>query len=433
MQRAPAKPWPLYNRKRVRQADTVVVVEGEKCVHALHDIGVIGTTAPCGAGKAEHADWSILAGKRIALWPDGDVAGKNHIAQVALILERLEPAPQVSIIEPADLDLGEKEDAADFIQQCRTVGDDPAQAVRDVLTKARPQGVSQGLQKRLAGMIDGTLAAIAWPWPEVSRLTRALMPQTVTILCGTPGATKSFALLQALAYWHEEGIKVAVFELEKDRGYHLHRVLAQREGNSDLQDPDWLKANATEGMAAYDRHRDFLDGFGRALWDAPPRQATLPELAAWVQQRADGGCRIIAVDPISMAAANERPWVADSEFLAVCERTVESANVSLILVTHPRKGTKGGVGLDDLAGGAAYQRASDTILWLEYLKKTKTATASVKTGAGTDRRQAEINRIVHVCKARNGIGAHLAVGCWFDGRTLLLNERGVIVKDDEGT
>jgi DNA primase len=90
VKRASPKPWPLYNRARVRAADTVVVVEGEKTVHALHDVGIVATTSPGGAGKAEHCDWSPLAGKKVILWPDNDTAGREHLDQVAAIIEQLE-------------------------------------------------------------------------------------------------------------------------------------------------------------------------------------------------------------------------------------------------------------------------------------------------------------------------------------------------------
>ena len=94
IQEAPAKPWFLYNRGRIKTADTVVVVEGESCVHALHKYGITATTSPCGALKAEHADWTPLAGKNIILWPDNDPVDKNlgyspgrkHMAQVEKIM-----------------------------------------------------------------------------------------------------------------------------------------------------------------------------------------------------------------------------------------------------------------------------------------------------------------------------------------------------------
>ncbi len=82
---------PLYNRIQVAEAKTVVVVEGEKCVHALRRCGHGGTTSPMGAGKASYADWTPLAGKTVILWPDNDEGGRKHMQEVASILERLDP------------------------------------------------------------------------------------------------------------------------------------------------------------------------------------------------------------------------------------------------------------------------------------------------------------------------------------------------------
>ncbi len=100
---APAKPWPLYNRKRIQTADTVVVVEGEAKVHALHRYGVIATTSPGGALNGHHADWSLLAGKNIILWPDQDEKGRMHMAQIEKILQGLEPQPRIALLEPQTL------------------------------------------------------------------------------------------------------------------------------------------------------------------------------------------------------------------------------------------------------------------------------------------------------------------------------------------
>ena len=83
------------------------------------------------------------------------------------------------------------------------------------------------------------------------------------LLCGDPGSTKSFFLLEALAYWYEQGVKIAVFELEEDRGYHLYRTLAQRQEKGDLFNPDWVKDNPEFSRKAFFEHREFLNGFGR--------------------------------------------------------------------------------------------------------------------------------------------------------------------------
>ena len=74
-----------------------MVVEGEKCGDVLLELGIAATTSPCGAGKAEYADWTPLAGKKVILWSDNDPTGRNHMKQVAEQLQRLDPSPPSSM------------------------------------------------------------------------------------------------------------------------------------------------------------------------------------------------------------------------------------------------------------------------------------------------------------------------------------------------
>jgi len=423
---SPPKPWPLYNRTRLMKAGFVIVVEGEKCVHALQPIGVVATTSPAGAGKAEFADWTPLAGKLVYLWPDNDIAGINHMKQIAGLIERLEPAPEVYFIEPSDLELAEKADAVDWLSKFNGSSKMLKQgALVKVFDKAKPVGASRDVQSLIEDTISGRRVAVEWPWRVVSRLTKALLPGTVTLLCGDPGSTKSFFLLEALAYWYEQGIKIAVFELEEDRGYHLYRTLAQRQEKGDLFNPDWVKDNPEFSRKAFFEHREFLNGFGRCIYQAPDKQIDLEFLAGWVEDRAKDGCRIIAVDPVTAAASVERPWVADSQFMMAAKAAIRQYDTSLILVTHPRKGRKTAIGLDELAGGAAYQRFSQTVMWLERFKNPKTVII-----AGEPRFTSQINRCLRLIKTRNGQGHGLRLGFIFHGESLRFAEQGVIVEDD---
>ena len=72
-------PRPLYHLPAVAKADTVVLVEGEKCADALMHIGIVATTAMGGAATAlDKTDWSPLAGKTVIVWPDHDEAGAKY-------------------------------------------------------------------------------------------------------------------------------------------------------------------------------------------------------------------------------------------------------------------------------------------------------------------------------------------------------------------
>lgn len=77
-------PRPLYHLPTVAKADTVVLVEGEKCADALMSLGIVATTAMGGAATTiDKTDWSPLTGKRVILWPDHDEAGARHADRVA--------------------------------------------------------------------------------------------------------------------------------------------------------------------------------------------------------------------------------------------------------------------------------------------------------------------------------------------------------------
>ncbi|MFC1739480.1 AAA family ATPase [Planctomycetota bacterium] len=420
--KAPSKPWPIYNRGRILQGDTMVVVEGEKIVHALHIYGITATTSPAGAGKAEYADWTPLAGKNIVLWPDNDETGQKHMQQVERILQKLEPAPRISVIEPSDLDLQEKEDAADFLRQLETIGVNVRSELYRVLQQAKSRGVTVGVSERLEAIISGQLQAVSLPWRNLSRLTNAVIPGTVTLICGSPGASKSFMLLQALSFWQGNNIKACVYELEEDREFHLMRALAQRSGITGVTNYNWISRNAELARQTFSDNEQFLESLGRCIWASPDTQPTLEQLAGWSKVRAKAGYRVICIDPITAAVQTGKPWIVDNSFLQQIKRMATDYSCSVLLVTHPTKAINR-PDMTALAGSAAYSRFAQTILWLQNhkLKKSKT-----KTACGTP--ETQHNRTVHILKARNGKGHGMKIACEFDSETLKLKEFGLITK-----
>ena len=153
----------------------------------------------------------------------------------------LEPAPRIAVIEPTDLDLGEKEDVADLIAQLEAVRNNKAQiqaTILEALNTAKPRGIAAGVGQMIEDTIAGRREAAKWRWSRVGGLTKALMPGTVTVLCGNVGASKSFMLLEAAAYWHERDLKAAVFELEEDkRVMQLQLEKLRQEVETDLGRP----------------------------------------------------------------------------------------------------------------------------------------------------------------------------------------------------
>ncbi|MFQ5510152.1 MAG: hypothetical protein ACE5FN_12590, partial [Leptospirillia bacterium] len=107
-------PWPLYNQPGIAQANTVVLVEGEKCADALIAAGICATTAMHGAGaiaKTAKTDWSPLKGKQLVVWPDKDAVGWRYAEAVADAAAKA-GARSVAILVPPEAK-PEKWDAAD--------------------------------------------------------------------------------------------------------------------------------------------------------------------------------------------------------------------------------------------------------------------------------------------------------------------------------
>lgn len=429
----PPGAMPLFNRTRLRSSPWAVVVEGERCVKALTAVGVVATTSPGGAGKgrAEEADWRPLSGKDVWLWPDHDEGGADHMRAAARLLDALPDPPRLSWVEPSALGLPPKGDAVDFLK--RLAGKTPreqSEAVDAALGAAEPLAPSAALRRHIEDAIAGKLRSVPWPWRGLSRLARALLPGTLTLLCGEGGATKSFLLLQALWSMHAAGVRVALYALEGGPAHHLARLQAQLDGNADLTDPDWIRENASEARASYQRHRAELDGFARRLTAEQDKAPTLADLAAWAQREAAAGARVVAIDPVTAAEPTQQPWVADRQFVMTLRVLARKHDCSLVVVTHPKTGaaSKGMAPLDALAGGAAYPRHSETVLWLKRHDEPQSSQVAV---AGSEMTAAaQHNRTLRLGKTRNGPGAGLALAYQFDPRTLTFREEGVIRKKD---
>lgn len=435
-------PLPIANRTGIQSADVVVVVEGEKSVRALASVGITATTSPGGALKACGADWSPLAGKSVYLWPDFDEPdetyprgkGDEHMRQVAKILLAMTPAPRVFWIDPKDLELPIKGDAADWVERYRGKfkPDEIQLMVEDLLADAEPMGVAVEYENELRAMIAGQRRAIRFgAWEGLTWACRALMPGKVTCVCGDGGSGKSLFLSDAMVQWYIDKETFAVYHLEDSRAYHMGRMHAQIARIADLTDPDWCKANGEKAMESYQHFVGDLEALGRCISEAEDndgQQVTLDMLAAWVEARAKAGTDIIIIDPITAAAAAAQPWVSDLKFITKIKLIARKYGCRPILVTHPRTGTKAGKSShNDMAGGAAYPRFAHSVLWLERNDQESQYDVRLPNGSVST---LVPNRILYVAKARNGPGAGRRIAFEFDHTSLRFRELGLIEKQD---
>jgi KaiC/GvpD/RAD55 family RecA-like ATPase len=435
--KSPPGPLPLYNRRRVRDASTVVVVEGETCVEALTPLLPVGwaaTTSPGGATAAGRADWSPVAGRRVLLWPDNDPPdpkgvspGAAYAASVLEIVGRLEPACECYRIDPGSLGLPDKGDAVDFLELRRAEGhtatDDLKAALDAVWDAADPSGGSADLWRFYEETIAGRREAVAWPWPQLSKLTHALLPGTITLVCGSKATGKSFLLLESLWHWLYNGHRVAVLELEDARDYHLNRVHAQVEGDGRLFDPEWVKANAAAVRESFRRRKPELDLVARVI-DAPGEEAvqSTENVLTWMRSRLADGCRVLVIDPITAIASRE-PWVDDLSLLIPAKAMLRRYGASLVMATHPDRSRK------NIARSEAYPRFTHTILTLNRHDRPLEAMVATESG---NRLRGRFNRSLVIEKARNGRGTGVTLAYQWEGATLRFAESGLVVDGDGG-
>lgn len=419
----PSGVYPLYNRARVARADTIIVVEGEKCVHAAHDAGFVATTSPGGASNAKAADWTPLAGKTVYIWPDFDTNGEKYADDVQGILIPLRC--NVHRISPAPLGLEPGGDIHDYLATNGGTAEDKHTAVQLVLGEAKPVGAASGLFDLLTDSIEGRRKLAPMPWESINTEVRCLLPGAMTALCGGGGSAKSLLISQAMLYWHLNDVDFAVYHLEHDRDYHLRRVLAQHENNSSLTVEEWIVENPDVTLEAFHRNEKLLHAIGGKIWDAPDKEINLAGLTDWLRDRAKEGRRVIVIDPITAADSGKEPWLADKKFVLAAKSILREHRCSLIVVTHPRTGAarKASTLMDDMAGGAAYARFTDAVLWLERHDKPRKVLVKCKYGGSQD---ITIDRSIQIRKCRDGRGVGRDVGFIFDPATLLFADQGIV-------
>ena len=418
--------WPLYRLPELLKGATVIVAEGEGKANVLAEYGLAGTSSACGAGSAHHTDWTPLTGKIVTIWPDHDDKGDKHARDVTSALESLNPAPRISTVDPAALGLGPKEDVVDFVQALKGNGansEDILHALLGVIEGAKPKSAIAELDERHLAILDGTYRCIDWPWPVLSDASRAILPGAITVLAGTVGASKSLMALQSMLHWLREGVNVTMFSLEKRKPDHLQRALAQLSGNANHTRDEWVAAHSDEVTRDKEQHRSELENFAHHLRTTESLGAeTLDQIADWIEAEAKAGRRIIIVDPVTAATRVGRPYEADQRFLRAVERTANTYGASVLLISHPAKGTTEPT-RENLAGGACYERFTSVLLTLH---NHEDKTGPVKQSLGT--LDESYNRTLRIEKAGNSWGANTKLAFQFDKTSLTLGEVGVIAK-----
>lgn len=122
----PLSPRPLYGLEKLSRKTRVILCEGEKAADAAQELfhDLICMSWSGGTNSVKSADWSVLRGRDVVIWPDNDEPGAKAAAELQSILCGI--AATISTLHVDDLP--EKSDAADIIP------DDPIGWLNDRLS-----------------------------------------------------------------------------------------------------------------------------------------------------------------------------------------------------------------------------------------------------------------------------------------------------------
>lgn len=178
-------PRPLYGLDRLaaRPQAPMIVCEGEKAADAAGRLlpDHVAVTSPNGSKSAAKADWTPLAGRAVAIWPDADEPGRRYVRDVVKALRAIGVTPRV--VRPPE---GVKEgwDAAD----AEADGWTPERAA-ELVAAAAPAGpeaeseddgaaAAKGRRGRGPAQRDELLEHVdpAWLWRDDEHRAHATIP-----------------------------------------------------------------------------------------------------------------------------------------------------------------------------------------------------------------------------------------------------------------
>jgi len=194
--RAP-HPRPLYNQQGMVNAETVIVVEGEKCAQTLIELGLCATTAMNGAkAPLDKTDWSPLQGKHVILWPDHDKVGEDYVDALS---KKLPTIPTLNLASLSRVmipkDKPESWDAADAFEE----GVDIEAFLKEHRVCIEPLSSNQKKNKLSASKLSQMLADTSVP-PDDLIGPRILTPGGLLVLGGAPKVGKTDIMLSWLMH-----------------------------------------------------------------------------------------------------------------------------------------------------------------------------------------------------------------------------------------
>ena len=345
----------------------VWIVEGEKCVDRLREIGIVATTNNGGSGNwtEEHSAW--LKDRNVVVVPDNDTAGQKHAAKVINSLVGV--ASNIKLLD-LSTELPEKGDIVDWLDAGQTKNGLVAKGrAAKTITEALPDPGEIEVVKPATFEVMGIKQLIEMP--PIKWLVQSMFPaNSFSVMYGQPGCGKTFLALDI-------ALSVAIGRdfhgMPTTQGAVLY-IAAEGIGGLGKRVKVWMEYR---GSGSVEHELPFFI-VPTAVNMADP--ADVEKLLATIdalEERA-GPFSLVVIDTVARAllGADENSATDMGKFIKACDTIKEHTKAAVIGIHHGGKdGSKG------MRGSSALLGAVDTSIRVKRSENQITVTTEKQKDA----------------------------------------------------
>ena len=324
----------------------VWIVEGEKCVDRLKELGIVATTNNGGSGNwtEEHSQW--LKDRKVVVVPDNDAAGQKHAAKVINSLVGV--AADIKLLDLSQ-ELPNKGDIVDWLAAGQTKEGliAKARAAQSIIEQLPDPGE---IEQEKPAMFEVMRLNDLMSMPPIKWLTDSLLTRHgFSVMYGPPGCGKTFVALDI-------ALSVAAgrdfHDMATDQGAVLY-IAGEGVGGLGKRVKAWIN-NRGGGCVEHELPFFILPtavNFA-APGDLEKLLVTIDEL-----EKQSGPFSLVVVDTVARAllGADENSATDMGKFVKACDSIKEHTNAAVLGIHH--SGKDGGKGM---RGSSALLGAVDT-------------------------------------------------------------------------
>lgn len=422
---------PLFNLNKINKSNSVIIVEGEKCVEILNKYNIPATTSIGGALGAENTDWQPLMNKpSVVIWRDNDEAGLKYENSVCSILNRL--GVNARRVNVDKLGLSKGDDIEQFIAKQTGTPDEIKAKILACIPKYEKIEPVHYLKNHLEKVKKGEIKNWDVPFfPMLTKYARAFKPGTQTVIVSAGGVGKSlFIGRMADELVLNNNAKVKRLHLESSMSFYLLRSLAQQSSLIEVMEEEFHYNNPKESDRIVEENSEILNLIGNTITTSDSgTKRKLTEWSAelvkkWMTANADAD--ILIIDPVSMVLDGDTPWKTSSMLTKHAEELMsEHTQLCVVWIQHTAESSSGG-NVGGISGGKAWNRFSSSILEMIFTEDPDEYEVLLSDGITTEIR--EVQTYIKVKKARNGPAANWKIAMTLDKKDLTYKEQGRMIK-----